>query len=117
MALCMMYPRLEYRQFFHFRKQTPQIGHLNKLQKRFSMTAMMLQARALLNRPCLLVFSSVLLLLPSSGNAQVLYGSLTGNVVDASDASIPGAKVEAANASAGIVRQTTTDSRGVYLFS
>jgi hypothetical protein len=48
--------------------------------------------------------------------AQVLYGSLTGNVIDPTDAAIPGAKVEATNMGTGVSRQAETDSRGVYLF-
>jgi hypothetical protein len=49
--------------------------------------------------------------------AQVLYGSLTGNVSDPSNAAIPGAKVEALNVGTGILREAATDERGVYLFS
>ena len=49
--------------------------------------------------------------------AQVLYGSLTGNVTDAADAAVPGAKVEAVNVATGIAKQGTTDERGVYLFN
>ena len=50
-------------------------------------------------------------------NAQVLYGSLTGNVTDPSSAAVVGAKVEALNVDTGVVRQAITDERGVYLFS
>lgn len=53
----------------------------------------------------------------SPSHAQVLYGSLTGNVTDSTDAAIPDAKVEALNTNTGILKQTTTDSRGVYLYS
>ncbi|BDC48051.1 hypothetical protein F183_A03670 [Bryobacterales bacterium F-183] len=55
-------------------------------------------------------------LAPSLLSAQVLYGSLTGNVTDVSDAAIPGAKVEAVNNSTGITRDTLTDDRGAYAF-
>ncbi|HWR13386.1 MAG TPA: TonB-dependent receptor [Terriglobales bacterium] len=48
------------------------------------------------------------------GQAQVLYGSLTGNVTDASGAAVPGAKVEALNVNTGITRDTTTDQSGIY---
>src|ERR1700692_1396127 len=51
------------------------------------------------------------------GNAQVLYGSLTGNVTDPSGAAIPDANVEARNVGTGVTRTTTTDRRGVYLFN
>jgi hypothetical protein len=50
-------------------------------------------------------------------SAQVLYGSLTGNVVDPSSAVVPGAKVEALNTGTGVARQTASDERGIYLFT
>lgn len=50
-------------------------------------------------------------------NAQVLYGSLTGNVTDPSGAAVPGAAVQAKNMDTGVSRDTTTDTRGVYLFN
>ena len=51
------------------------------------------------------------------GDAQVLYGSLTGNVTDPSSAAIPAAKVTALNVDTGVSRQAETDARGAYLFS
>ncbi|MGA2774008.1 MAG: carboxypeptidase-like regulatory domain-containing protein [Bryobacteraceae bacterium] len=50
-------------------------------------------------------------------NAQVPYGSLTGNVTDPGSPAVVGAKVEALNADTGIARQANTDERGVYLFT
>src|ERR1035437_3893165 len=50
-------------------------------------------------------------------DAQVLYGSLTGNVTDPSSAAVPGAKVTALNTDTGISREATTDERGSYLFA
>jgi hypothetical protein len=50
-------------------------------------------------------------------DAQVLYGSLTGNVTDPSSAAIPGVKVTALNVDTGVTRQAETDARGAYLFS
>jgi len=50
-------------------------------------------------------------------SAQVLYGSLTGNVTDASGAAVPNVKVEALNTATGISKQGQTDERGAYLFS
>jgi hypothetical protein len=50
-------------------------------------------------------------------HAQVLYGSLTGNVLDPTGASVPAAKVEAQNVATGVTRQAQTDVRGTYLFS
>jgi hypothetical protein len=51
------------------------------------------------------------------GNAQVLYGSLDGNVTDPHRASVPNAKVEALNVGTGIAKEAATDERGAYLFS
>src|ERR1039457_115543 len=61
----------------------------------------------------LFVFAGV----ASVAHAQVLYGSLTGNVIDPTGATIPGAKVEALNVNTGGSRQAGTDARGVYLFN
>ncbi|MBI2689305.1 MAG: TonB-dependent receptor [Acidobacteria bacterium] len=49
--------------------------------------------------------------------AQVLYGTLTGSVVDASGAAVPNAKVEALNTATGVSRQTTSDDRGAFQFN
>src|SRR5438034_1054912 len=46
--------------------------------------------------------------------AQVLYGSIVGNIKDASDATVAGATVTATNTETNQVRQTTTDSLGSY---
>jgi hypothetical protein len=53
----------------------------------------------------------------SSSNAQVLYGSFTGNVVDSSGAAVPSVKVEALNTGTGISRTTQTDQAGSYSFN
>src|ERR1017187_1864945 len=53
----------------------------------------------------------------SVASAQVLYGSLTGNVTDPSGAAVPSAKVDAVNNGTGVSRQTGTDERGAYLFN
>lgn len=50
-------------------------------------------------------------------HAQVLYGSLTGNVTDPSSAAVPGAKVEVLNVGTSVTRQADTDALGVYLFN
>ena len=57
------------------------------------------------------------LILPSAASAQVLYGSLTGNVTDQSGAVVAGAKVEALNTGTGAKKIVATDERGVFLFS
>jgi hypothetical protein len=56
-----------------------------------------------------------LFVVPFTAPAQVLYGSLTGNVTDKTGAAVPNAKVEAANIATNIARQATTDDRGVFL--
>jgi hypothetical protein len=54
------------------------------------------------------------LLIPSSSQAQVLYGSIVGEVKDASGASIPGASVAVTNKGTGLVRQIMTDEAGRF---
>jgi hypothetical protein len=56
-----------------------------------------------------------LTVLPLTAPAQVLYGSLTGNVTDKSGGAVPNAKVEALNVGTNIVKQATTDDRGAFL--
>ncbi|MEP7363124.1 MAG: TonB-dependent receptor [Acidobacteriota bacterium] len=58
-----------------------------------------------------------LFLMVRTAHAQVLYGSLTGNVSDPSGAAIPGVKVEALNTSTGVSRVATTDNSGSYSFN
>lgn len=81
------------------------------------MPATMLRERPGFGPSCVLAFGLFSLGLSPACHAQVLYGSLTGTVTDASDAGVPGAKVEALNADTGIVKQAISDSRGSYLFS
>ncbi len=49
--------------------------------------------------------------------AQVLYGSLVGNVTDASSAAVPDAKVVAKEMRTGFVREATTNESGQYQIS
>jgi hypothetical protein len=49
--------------------------------------------------------------------AQVLYGSILGDVKDASGASVPGAAVVVTNNSTGLTRQGVTDGTGRYTLS
>src|SRR5713226_7856833 len=64
--------------------------------------------------------AAALLVLAGVGSvthAQVLYGSLTGNVTDPAEAAVPGAKVEALNVGTGIARRADTDALGAYVFN
>ena len=49
--------------------------------------------------------------------AQVLYGSVTGNVTDSAGAVIPGAKASALESAKGITQDTVADGAGVYRFA
>lgn len=51
----------------------------------------------------------------SAARAQVLYGTLTGNVTDASGSAVPNAKVEALNTGTSISKQVAADDHGAYL--
>jgi len=64
-------------------------------------------------------FAVVLLLalMPTIASAQVLYGTLVGNVTDQTGAPIPNAKVEALNTSTGQLKNASTDDRGAYSFN
>src|SRR5262249_20006787 len=50
----------------------------------------------------------------STARAQVLYGSIVGNVSDASDAPVPGATVTITNKENGQTRQVVTNESGGY---
>ncbi len=52
--------------------------------------------------------------MPTVACAQVLYGSLVGNVTDPNEAAISGAKIEITNLATGAVSTITTDERGSY---
>lgn len=56
-------------------------------------------------------------LLPASLEAQVLYGSINGNVTDKSGLPMASAKAEALNTETGISKQAVTDSHGAFLFN
>src|SRR5262249_57238747 len=57
------------------------------------------------------------LAMPRGAGAQVLYGSLTGNVTDQTGAVVTGAKVDAQNIATGVSTIVNADERGAYLFS
>lgn len=50
-------------------------------------------------------------------HAQVLYGTMTGNVTDTSGGAVPHATVKATNAATGVVRETESNAEGIYLFT
>jgi hypothetical protein len=64
-----------------------------------------------------LIISIVSLAAPRAADAQVLYGSLTGNFTDQAGAVVEGARVEVLNANTGVSKSATTDERGAYLFN
>jgi len=65
----------------------------------------------------ILMVSLLALAIPHASRAQVLYGSLTGNVTDQYGGVVVGARVEVVNAGTNASRSTATDDRGSYLFS
>src|SRR6185369_14572308 len=64
----------------------------------------------------LVVLSALFIVAPSS-HAQVLYGSLTGNVSDPKSEAVPGAKVEVVSAATGATKTVETDDRGAFVLS
>lgn len=69
---------------------------------------------------CLIRCALVLLAVASTGrfaSAQVLYGSLTGNVTDPAGAAVPGVHVEALNQDTNVKSETNTDEHGIYRFN
>src|SRR5689334_4001464 len=54
---------------------------------------------------------------PERASAQVLYGSLVGNVRDSSDAAVPKATVTVVNKGTNQSREVTTDESGSYSFA
>ena len=70
-------------------------------------------ARGEMNLKCVLLGLAILLF-AGVAKGQVLYGSLTGNITDASGAPLPGAKIEAANTGTGVATEGVSDSRGLY---
>ncbi len=62
---------------------------------------------------CGLIFA----LLPSAAKAQVLYGSIVGNVKDPTGAAVPGAAVTITHRQTNQSRRATTNESGGYAFS
>ena len=68
-------------------------------------------------RAFLIYLVAIILLLPSLTYAQTLYGTLVGNVTDATGAAVVGATVIATNTGTGIAKTATTDSSGTFRLS
>jgi hypothetical protein len=62
------------------------------------------------------ILLAVLVLSVGSASAQVLYGSLLGNVVDPQQAAVVSAAVTINNKATGFTQSTKTDDRGSYEF-
>ena len=60
---------------------------------------------------------SIVVAIPTTGAAQVLYGTLVGNVQDPTGAVVPGATVTVIQTETALTRQAQTDSRGGYTVS
>ena len=63
-----------------------------------------------------ILFCAALVCLQPKCPAQVLYGSLTGNVTDPSGAAVSGAKVEALDIGKGVAQEAAADVNGIYRF-
>jgi len=50
----------------------------------------------------------------SPAEAQILYGSLVGNVIDSTGGSVVGAKVQAVNSATGLAREAVVNDRGAF---
>jgi hypothetical protein len=64
----------------------------------------------------LLLLLTILAPVPAPLGAQVLYGSLVGNVTDETGAALPGATVTITSRATGATRESVTDATGVYRF-
>ena len=73
-----------------------------------------------LSRACLCLLGVGLAVFAATAvpaEAQMLYGGLVGNVVDAQGAVVPGASVTIVNKDTNLTRETTTDAQGGYSFT
>ena len=57
-----------------------------------------------------------ILALAGPSDAQILYGSVVGNVTDSSHAGVPGATVTLINTNTNLAKETTTTAEGTYRF-
>ena len=63
------------------------------------------------------ILSIAYLAAPTTTRAQVLYGSLTGNVTDPAGAAVAGASVSVVNLGTNVSKETTTNGEGIYQFN
>ena len=66
---------------------------------------------------CALIAVALVAAAVSPARAQVLYGSIVGNVTDASGAAVPGATVTITDEQRSLTRNEVTDDTGHYTFS
>ena len=60
---------------------------------------------------------TVALAIAPAAYAQVLYGSITGQVTDSTGGALPGTNVQVVNVGTGVTKSTVTDPRGAFIFS
>lgn len=63
-----------------------------------------------------LILTLMLILSPRQVHAQVLYGTLNGNITDSSGAAVAGAQVQARDSATNVITKTVTDNSGRYQF-
>jgi hypothetical protein len=70
-------------------------------------------------RVCALAFAllAAIVMCAPAARAQVLYGSIIGNVADSTGAAVPGATVTIEQTETGLKRELVTDSTGAYHFT
>src|SRR5438552_15843120 len=66
---------------------------------------------------CCALIGVLLFVLCGTAAAQVLYGTLVGNVTDPSQGAVSGASVTLSSRDDGLIKDTKTDERGVYEFN
>ena len=66
--------------------------------------------------PCILTLALLGWIVPQAASAQVLYGSVVGNVKDSTNATLPGATVVITNKDTNLSREATTNEAGSYNF-
>jgi hypothetical protein len=62
-------------------------------------------------------FAAFIILTPCSAGAQVLYGSIVGQISDTSGAAVPGAAVMITNRDTGLTRTAVSNETGAYSFT